>query len=78
MTPILNHCHEKGDEEITSLIAAAKNGHDDVVDLLADYGADLEQTGTVNTNNQVIECATALWCASNAGHLGVVKLLVET
>ena len=58
-------------------MAAARSGHEEIVDVLADYGVDIEQTGTVYTNNQVIECATALWCASNAGHLGVVKLLLK-
>ena len=72
---IVNNCYEN--EEITPLLIAAKNGHEEVVKVLLDYGADLEQTGTVNTNNQVVECATALWCACNAGHMGVVKLLLK-
>ena len=76
--PILNHYSKVDDEEITPLLAAAKNGHAEVVNvLLEDNCVDIEQTGTVNSNEQTIEGATAMWCAANAGHLDVVKVLVK-
>ena len=62
----------------TSLIMACRNGHFEVVEYLVEYcQASLEQTGLVNFENENIEGAPPLWCASAAGHLKIVKYLVS-
>ncbi len=38
---------------------------------------DLEQTGSVRKGNNLIEGATALWCAAGGGHVAVAKILVQ-
>lgn len=45
--------------------------------LLSNFNAEVEQTGTVRFDGYSIEGATPLWCAAGAGHLGIVKLLIE-
>jgi ankyrin repeat protein len=62
----------------TSLIMSCRNGHYEVVEYLVDYCyANLEQTGLVNFEGENIEGAPPLWCASAAGHLKIVKYLVN-
>ena len=53
----------------TALILASKNGHTDIVKLLFQKGADLE--------NQNKDGSTALMLASDNGHTEIVKILVE-
>lgn len=61
----------------TPLLIAAMNGHGAVVRmLLGKFHANIEQDGTVQIDGYVIEGATALWCASSAGHFGIVEYLV--
>ncbi|XP_033634101.1 protein fem-1 homolog B-like [Asterias rubens] len=75
---VLSELIENDDYKCTSLVAAARNGHNTVVKLLLDqYGVDTEQTGTVKFNGYVIEGATALWSAAGAGHYDVVQSLVQ-
>ncbi|XP_024939471.1 protein fem-1 homolog B isoform X2 [Cephus cinctus] len=45
--------------------------------LLEKFKPDLEQEGTVKFDGNVIEGASALWCAAGAGHLNVIKTLVK-
>lgn len=61
----------------TPLLIAAMNGHDNVVKMLLNmFHPNIEQEGTVQIDGYVIEGATALWCASGAGHYSIVKYLV--
>lgn len=61
----------------TPLLIAAMNGHDYVIKmLLSTFHPNIEQEGTVQIDGYVIEGATALWCASGAGHYSIVKYLV--
>lgn len=61
----------------TPLLIAAMNGHDYVIKMLVNtFHPNIEQEGTVQIDGYVIEDATALWCASGAGHYSVVKFLV--
>ena len=57
-------------ENIPVLIWAANSGHVDIVKLLLDKGADVNEK-EVNTG------ITALWIASQNGHADVVKLLLD-
>lgn len=41
------------------------------------FNVDVEMTGKVHFENYIIEGACALWCASAAGHLEVVKCLLN-
>lgn len=62
----------------TPLIAAAIHGHYDVVHiLLTQLRPNLEKEGCVKFDGHLIEGATALWVAAGAGHLNIIKLLVE-
>lgn len=70
-------CDGEG-QMMTSLIVAARKGHKDVVKYLVEVvGVDVEQAGSVRKGNHLIQGATALWCSAGAGHLEVVKILVE-
>lgn len=61
----------------TPLLIAAMNGHNYVIKmLLSKFDPNIEQDGTVQIDGYVIEGATALWCASGAGHYSIVKYLV--
>ncbi|XP_058836325.1 protein fem-1 homolog B isoform X2 [Topomyia yanbarensis] len=62
----------------TPLIVAAMNGHYDVVHiLLTQLQPNLEKEGCVKFDGHLIEGATALWVAAGAGHMNIIKLLVE-
>lgn len=62
----------------TPLIVAAMNGHFDVVHiLLTQLKPNLEKEGRVKFDGHLIEGASALWVAAGAGHLNIVKLLIE-
>ncbi|CAG0914333.1 unnamed protein product [Notodromas monacha] len=62
----------------TPLVVACRNGHFDVAQYLLDKcNADLEQTGSVTFDGETIEGAPPLWCASAAGNLDIVKLLIS-
>ncbi|XP_026286957.1 protein fem-1 homolog B [Frankliniella occidentalis] len=70
---------EEDGQRSTPLIIAARNGHDKVVKLLISrFRINLEQEGVVKFDGYKVEGATALWCASGAGHLKVVKTLVKS
>ena len=66
-----------GSHFVTPLIIAAHNGHLNSVKILLQYGADIEDRGTLKTGDEVIEGCTPLWAAADIGHLDVVKLLLE-
>ena len=73
----LDHHTEEGGQVATPLIIAARNGNETVVHVLLNiYRVDTEQTGTVTFNEEKRYKATALWCASAAGHIGIVKFLI--
>lgn len=75
---LINQRVVENDGQCTPLIIAARCGHDKVVKVLLDkFKPDLEQEGTVKFDRQIIEKASALFCAAAAGHLTVVKTLVE-
>eukprot|EP00061_Rhincodon_typus_P017757 g46601.t1 len=62
----------------TALLMAARYGHlDVVVYLLEQCGADVELGGSVSFDGETIEGAPPLWAASAAGHLTVVRSLLE-
>ncbi|GCB64945.1 protein fem-1 homolog C [Scyliorhinus torazame] len=62
----------------TALLMAARYGHlDVVVYLLEQCGADVELGGSVSFDGETIEGAPPLWAASAAGHLAVVRSLLE-
>ena len=54
---------------VPTLVAAASNGHKDVVHALVNHGADVNQTDEKGR--------TAVSVATKAGHLEIVQLLVE-
>ena len=66
-----------GDDLLTALIIAARDGMLDIVRDLLCYEADIEAHGTIKINEEIIEGCTALWVAAAKGHLDVVKLLIE-
>lgn len=62
--------------DATPLLAAARNGHSDIVEyLVKECGAEVSQAGSVAFDGETIEGAPPLWCAAAAGHLNIVKLL---
>ncbi|KAL2743082.1 protein fem-1 CG6966-like isoform X1 [Vespula maculifrons] len=62
----------------TPLVMACRNGHYDVAEyLVVKCGADIEQPGSVVFDGETIEGAPPLWCAAAAGHIELVKLLVQ-
>ena len=62
----------------TSLTTSCLNGHSDVVKFLVEYcGADLEQPDEFSYQEENIEGAPPLWCASAAGQLEIVKYLID-
>ncbi|XP_013100477.1 protein fem-1 homolog CG6966 isoform X2 [Stomoxys calcitrans] len=62
----------------TPLVISCRNGHSKIVEYLLTWcQADVEQVGSVSFDGEPIEDAPPLWCASAAGHLGIVKLLVR-
>lgn len=69
--------HKDGDDFMTPLIIAARNGNLDVVEILLSYGADIEARGIVKIDDEVLDGLTPLWGATTAGHIDVLKLLIE-
>lgn len=69
--------HKDGDDFMTPLIIAARNGNLDVVEILLSYGADVEARGIVKIDDEVLDGLTPLWGATTAGHIDVLKLLIE-
>mmetsp|Transcript_48162 Transcript_48162/g.86666 ORF Transcript_48162/g.86666 Transcript_48162/m.86666 type:complete len:212 (+) Transcript_48162:40-675(+) len=65
-----------GSSKATPLIVAAANGHDIVVKLLIEAGAELDQ-GIENDGPLRPGGATALFMAAQQGHEEVVKVLLE-
>ncbi|XP_062814947.1 protein fem-1 homolog A [Anolis carolinensis] len=62
----------------TPLLIASRHGHRDVVEYLLDHcGVHVEAGGSVNFDGETIEGAPPLWAASAAGHLPVVRSLLE-
>ena len=62
------------------IVIAAINGHLDVIEYILAKCNDecvLEQVGDVEFDGETIEGAPALWCAAAAGHLKIVRALVE-
>ncbi|XP_005113592.3 protein fem-1 homolog B, partial [Aplysia californica] len=75
---ILNHTTEHDGQKTTPLVIAAMQGETKVVQvLLSNFDVDIEQRSTVRFDGYVIQEATALWCASGAGHLDIVELLIK-
>lgn len=62
----------------TPLLIASRYGHRQVVEYLLDHcGARVDVGGSVNFDGETIEGAPPLWAASAAGHLDVVRCLLE-
>lgn len=60
------------------LVIAARNGHIGILKyLVAEKGADVGVVGTVTFDGETIDGAPALWAAAAAGHLEIVKALVQ-
>lgn len=68
--------NEKDDSGQTALMQAATYGHKDVVALLLERGAAVNE-GSVGRDTQDISAWTALMYAAHAGHKQVVELLLE-
>ena len=66
-----------GDDLVTPLIIAARDGKLDFVKVLLRYEANIEVRATIKINREVIEGCTALWIAAAKGHFDVVRLLIE-
>ena len=74
VTPLIISCLGTGDPDRNHVL-----GIWEVVDYLVNKcGASIEQTGSIKFNGEIIEGAPPLWCAVSAGHLYIVKLLVES
>ena len=75
---ILGNYTEEDGELTTPFIIAARKGREEVIRIfLSNFNVNFEQCGTVKLDGNVIHGATALWCAAAAGHIGVVKLLIQ-
>lgn len=62
----------------TPLLMACRHGHYDIaLYLIRKHKVNIEQTGSVIFDGETIEGAPPLWCAAAAGHLNIVKLLVQ-
>jgi len=62
------------------IVIAARNGHMNVIEYILAKCNDesvLEQVGDVQFDGKTIQGAPALWCAAAAGHLNIVRALVE-
>ena len=74
---VLNHHTDVNRQNTTPLIIAAINGHDAVVDVLCQFGAQIDEKGTILYNDRHCSGVTALGCASLMGHEVIVKQLIE-
>lgn len=75
---ILDHLTDCDGQKTTPLVIAAMLGHTKVVQvLLSNFDVDVEQRSTVQFDGYVIQDATALWCASGAGHMPIVEMLIK-
>lgn len=45
--------------------------------LIQKCGVEIEQTGSVTFDGETIEGAPPLWCAAAAGHMDIVRLLIN-
>ena len=75
---ILYSYTEEDGQNTTPLIIAARNGNEDAVHVLLNvFCVNTELTGTVKFENETVAGVTALWSAAAAGHLDIVRLLVQ-
>jgi len=75
---LLSQKFEEQGQKYTPLLIAACNGKENVVKILLNrFSPDIEQEGEVKFDGYLIEGASPLWCAAGAGHLKVVKALVQ-
>ena len=74
---IINHHTSEGGQSTTPLIIAAMKGNEEVVEILLNFGADIDRKGNVIVDDKSHGGVTALWCASYVDHYTIVKLLVE-
>lgn len=73
----VSQCINEVENERFPLVVASRNGHTDVVEYLLDIGADASVRGMVEFDNDQIQGTPPLWAAAAAGHLEIVRLLVE-
>ncbi|KAF8374285.1 fem-1, partial [Pristionchus pacificus] len=66
-----------GSTDKIALVIACRNGHLDAAKLLFALGADPRICGTVSFDGETIQGAPPLWAASAAGHMELVRFLVE-
>lgn len=45
--------------------------------LLENFAPDIEKECTVKFDGNMVNGATALWCAAGSGHLNIIKLLLK-
>ncbi|KAI0438261.1 ankyrin repeat-containing domain protein [Xylaria telfairii] len=64
--------------ESTALIAAAKNGHSDIVKELLENGADPKINHNIGNSVRLSAIGTAIDAAAINGHVDIVKILTET
>jgi len=65
------------EDDMTALHCACDNGHRDVVELLLDYGIDVNQLGCGWDSGMDIPPSTGLIYACRSGHQDVVQLLLD-
>lgn len=77
MLKLVFNATEPKENGANPLIIGARSGHNKVVEVLLEKGADPHATGTVAFDGEIITRVPPLWAAAAAGHLEVCQLLIS-